>query len=65
MGGREFEKRLKNIMKIIISEKQLKKLTEKVDSEKVVCDECAWSWRIDEGGDDPMTCHKCGHTNEQ
>ena len=42
-------------MKIKISEEQLRKLTEMVDSEKVVCDECGWSWRLDEGGDDPLT----------
>lgn len=34
------------------------------DDKKVVCDECGWSWKLSEGGDDPYTCHKCGHTNQ-
>ena len=52
-------------MKIKITELQLKKLTKMVDSEKVVCDECGWSWKLSEGGDDPYICHKCGHNNEE
>ena len=64
MGGRQFEKRVKNIMKIKLTEKQIKRILEFVDSEKVVCDECGWSWKLSEGGDDPTTCHKCGHINE-
>ena len=31
---------------------------------KIVCQECGWSWKLFEGGHDPYTCHKCGHTNE-
>ena len=34
------------------------------EDEKVVCQECGWSWDLSDGGDDPYTCHKCGHTNE-
>jgi tRNA(Ile2) C34 agmatinyltransferase TiaS len=52
-------------MKIKITEVQLQKLTEMVDSEKVVCDECGWSWKLSEGGNDPYICHKCGHNNEE
>jgi tRNA(Ile2) C34 agmatinyltransferase TiaS len=52
-------------MKIKITELQLQKLTEMVDSEKVVCDECGWSWKLSEGGDDLYICHKCGHNNEE
>jgi len=52
-------------MKIVITEKQLKKLTEKIDSEKVICDECGWSWLLSDGGEDPLTCHKCGHDNSE
>ena len=32
-------------------------------NEKVVCQECGWSWDLSDGGDDPYTCHKCGHEN--
>ncbi len=52
-------------MKIKITEEQLLKLTEMVDSEIVICDECGWSWKLSEGGDDPFICHKCGKNNEE
>ena len=51
-------------MKIKITEEQLQKLTEMVDSKKVVC-KCGWSWKLSEGGDDPFICHKCGKNNEE
>jgi hypothetical protein len=51
-------------MKIKITEEQLQKLTEMVDSKKVVC-ECGWSWELSEGGDDPFICHNCGKNNEE
>jgi hypothetical protein len=50
-------------MKIIITEEQLNKIMEIITNDKVVCDECGWSWKLSEGGDDPLTCHKCGHNN--
>jgi DNA-directed RNA polymerase subunit RPC12/RpoP len=28
--------------------------------EKITCDECGWSWDLEDGGDDPYICHKCG-----
>jgi DNA-directed RNA polymerase subunit M/transcription elongation factor TFIIS len=34
------------------------------DEITVECEECGWSWKLSEGGDDPYTCHKCGHENE-
>lgn len=27
---------------------------------KVTCSNCGWSWKLSNGGMDPMTCHKCG-----
>jgi hypothetical protein len=27
---------------------------------KVTCSNCGWSWKLSDGGLDPMTCHKCG-----
>jgi hypothetical protein len=27
---------------------------------KVTCSNCGWSWKLSDGGMDPMTCHKCG-----
>lgn len=48
---------------ILITETQLKYILEFVKNKKVTCDECGWSWKLSEGGDDPLTCHKCGHEN--
>ena len=49
-------------MEFIITESQLLRLIK--ESKKVVCDECGWSWKLSEGGDDPYKCHKCGHQNK-
>jgi hypothetical protein len=38
-------------------------LNEEVVGGRIVCDNCGWSWRIEEGGDDLYICHKCGHDN--
>ena len=38
-------------------------LTEGVLGNKIVCDNCGWSWKIKDGGDDLYICHKCGHDN--
>jgi hypothetical protein len=27
---------------------------------KVTCSNCGWSWKLSDGGMEPMTCHKCG-----
>lgn len=40
-----------------------KVINEAVKDGKVICDECGWSWKISEGGDDTYSCHKCGHDN--
>jgi hypothetical protein len=39
-------------------------LREMVTKTKVICDECGWSWKLSEGGNDPYTCHECGHINQ-
>jgi len=46
---------VKNLIKQII--------LEKVTKTKVICDNCGWSWKLKDGGDDPYVCHKCGHDN--
>ena len=38
-------------------------LNEAIVSNKVVCDNCNWSWNIEDGGKDVYLCHKCGHDN--
>lgn len=52
-------------MKIIITEEQLTKINNDLNKEKIVCENCGWSWDISEGGDDLYTCHKCGHVNSE
>lgn len=39
------------------------KIMEEITKNKVVCDKCGWKWDLSDGGDDPYTCHKCGHNN--
>ena len=56
---------IRYIMKIIVRETQLTRIIEKVTKEKVICDECGWSWKLSEGGKDPYMCHKCGHDNTE
>ena len=41
------------------------KLDESIVGQKIVCDNCGWSWNIDDGGDDMFTCHKCGSEDNQ
>ena len=38
-------------------------LNEAIVDNKVVCDNCGWSWNIENGGKDVYLCHKCGHDN--
>ena len=38
-------------------------LTEGVFENRIICDNCGWSWKIKDGGDDLYICHKCGHDN--
>ena len=38
-------------------------LNEKVEGNKVICDNCGWEWDISDGGKEPYTCHKCGTDN--
>lgn len=39
-------------------------IVESVTKNKIICDNCGWSWKKSEGGDDMYTCHKCGHEND-
>jgi len=38
-------------------------LNEAIVGNKIVCNNCNWSWKIADGGDDLYMCHKCGHNN--
>ncbi|MFM1757324.1 MAG: hypothetical protein RL621_2321, partial [Bacteroidota bacterium] len=37
---------------------------ESVVGNKIICDKCGWSWKIEDGGTDVYTCHKCGENNK-
>lgn len=50
-------------MKIKLTEEQIRRILEIVDSESVKCDNCKWEWNLSDGGDDPFICHMCGHDN--
>lgn len=39
------------------------KLFEEFTANRVTCDNCDWSWEIEDGGDDVFLCHKCDHDN--
>ena len=36
---------------------------EKIKGDNIVCDNCGWTWKIEDGGNDLYICHKCGHDN--
>jgi len=38
-------------------------LTEGVFGNRIECDNCGWSWKIKDGGNDLYICHKCGNDN--
>ena len=46
-------------LKVIVF-KRKEEVKESIVGQKIVCDNCGWSWNIDDGGDDMFTCHKCG-----
>jgi hypothetical protein len=36
---------------------------EEIKGDSIVCDNCGWTWKIKDGGNDLYICHKCGHDN--
>jgi hypothetical protein len=36
---------------------------ELVTDTEVICNNCGWKWKIEDGGDDLYICHKCNHDN--
>jgi len=41
----------------------LRPITEEIQGDSIVCDNCGWTWKIKDGGNDLYICHKCGHDN--
>lgn len=40
-----------------------KDIKEEIVENKIICDNCGWSWKKEDGGKDMYICHKCGHDN--
>jgi hypothetical protein len=38
-------------------------VNEEIQGDSIVCDNCGWTWKIKDGGNDLYICHKCGHDN--
>jgi len=36
---------------------------EQIQGDSIVCDDCGWTWKIEDGGNDLYICHKCDHDN--
>jgi hypothetical protein len=49
---------------IVVSLNESKKIvSEEIQGDSIICDNCGWTWKIKDGGDDLYICHKCGHDN--
>jgi len=40
-----------------------KVVSEEIQGDSIICDDCGWTWKIEDGGNDLYNCHKCGHDN--
>ena len=65
----ETKKRLKRAYDYIETQKEKSKqktirLQKESIDKKIKC-QCGWSWNLKDGGNDPYTCHKCGHNNSK
>jgi len=38
-------------------------LDEEITEDSIICDNCGWTWKIVDGGNDLYICHKCNHNN--
>jgi len=45
----------------IIGDDKIINVYESISKENIICDNCGWSWKIEDSGNDPFTCHKCGN----
>lgn len=61
----EYADKMEKTRKEVYKQLGRKDLLESINDGIVSCNGCGWKWDIVEGGDDPYTCHKCGHDNNQ
>jgi hypothetical protein len=50
--------------RFVVLKKSQSNISESIIGDKIECDNCGWSWKIKDGGDDLYICHKCGYDNE-
>jgi predicted GNAT family acetyltransferase len=39
------------------------KLFEEFSANQIKCNNCEWTWKLEDGGNDMYICHKCGYDN--
>ena len=59
--GKVYSMILKSLPSNILNKIEL--IQELVTATQVICDNCGWEWKKEDGGDDLYICHKCGHDN--
>jgi len=42
---------------------QKRSIKEGVEGDTIKCAECGWDWDLEDGGEEPYVCHKCGYDN--
>jgi len=42
---------------------QKRSIKEGLDNDTIECEKCGWSWDVEDGAEEPYTCHKCGYDN--
>jgi hypothetical protein len=50
--------------RFVVLKKSQSNISESIIGDKIKCDNCGWSWKIKDGGNDLYICHKCGYDNE-
>jgi hypothetical protein len=60
----DFKVKPQVVKNTIVSLNESKKVvSEEIQGDSIVCDNCGWTWKIEDGGNDLYICHKCGHDN--
>jgi hypothetical protein len=59
----EYAEKMEKVRKEVYKQLDREDLLESVKDGVVHCDNCDWEWDIVTGGDNPYTCHECGHDN--
>jgi hypothetical protein len=57
------EEKIANVTTLGTLEKPVPELPEEIQGDSIVCDNCGWTWKIKDGGNDLYICHKCNHDN--